>query len=164
MRFRGKLGRPTPVLLVVALLAAALLTLSAGAAAHAPTARAAKKCKRKHHGKRRRCKRSPSPAMISISPASQDFGVPMIGGEDRTFTVTNVGGSPTGVPIPALGQAGTDFSLGPNGCTLPLAPAASCPVDVHVGTAGAGHVSAMLVVTAIPGGTATASATANIEA
>ena len=95
---------------------------------------------------------------------SQDFGVPHIGGEDRTFTVTNIGGSPSGVPISALTQAGTDFSIGANGCLAPLPPAANCSIVVHVGTSGAGHVSALLRVSAIPGGTVSASVMANIEA
>ena len=106
-----------------------------------------------HHGKKHRCKRrSPAPATIAISPASQDFGVPHIGGEDRTFTVSNVGGSPSGVPVSGLTQTGTDFSIAANGCIGPLSAAASCSIVVHVGTHGAGHVSALLAVIAIPGG------------
>jgi hypothetical protein len=95
---------------------------------------------------------------------SQDFGVPHIGGEDRTFTVTNVGGSPSGVPVSSLTQAGADFSIAANGCITPLSGAASCSIVVHVGTKGAGHVSALLTVIAIPGGTVSASMMANIEA
>ncbi len=157
--------RKAPVVLLVAFVAAGLFALSGSAAAQHPIAQASKKCKRKHHGKKHRCKRhAPAPAMISVSPASQDFGVPQIGGETRTFTVTNLGGSSTGVPIPALTQSGTDFFIVGNGCISPLFAGASCPIDVHVATAGAGHVSAMLNVAAIPGGTVSASVTANIEA
>jgi hypothetical protein len=95
---------------------------------------------------------------------SLDFGVPQIGGETRTFTISNVGGSTSGVPVPALSQAGTDFSIARNGCTGLLSVGGSCPIEVRVGTEGAGLVSATLTVTAIPGGTASASMMANIEA
>jgi hypothetical protein len=154
------------VIALAACLIAAAFPLPGSAASHQPFAGSAKKCKkRKHHHKKRRCKRpAPAPAVISISPASQDFGVPQIGGESRTFTVTNVGGSTSGVPVPALTQAGNDFSVAANGCTGLLSAGASCPIDVRVGTEGAGPVSATLTVIAIPGGTASASMTANIEA
>jgi len=51
-----------------------------------------------------------------------------------------------------------------NGCTSLLSAGGNCPIDAHVGTSGAGQVSATLTVTALPGGTASASMTANIEA
>lgn len=150
---------------VIACLAAGLIAVNANAGQHQPVAAASKKCKRKHHKKKRRCKRhTPAPAMISISPISQDFGVPQIGGETRTFTVSNVGGSPSVVVVPTLIQAGSDFSIAANGCTAPLSVGGSCPVDVHVATTGAGQVSATLNVTAIPGGSASAPMTADIEA
>jgi secreted trypsin-like serine protease len=95
---------------------------------------------------------------------SLDFGVPQIGGESRTFTVTNLGGSPSGVPVPTLSQAGDDFSIARNGCTVALSAGASCPIEVHLGTNGAGPVSATLMVVAIPGGTVSASMAAKIEA
>ncbi len=165
MTSRGKLIRRASLILIVTALAAGLSTLSAAAASNGPVAQAAKKCKKKHHGKKHRCKRrAPAPAAISISPMSQDFGVPQIGGEDRTFTVTNVGGSPSGVPIPSLTQAGADFSIASNGCMAPLSGAASCSIVVHVATIGAGQVSALLTVTAIPGGAVTASMMADIQA
>ena len=151
---------------LVGCLGAQAIVLSPDAASGRPAAAAGKKCKRKHHGKKRRCKRRmvPAPASISISPMSQDFGVPQIGGETRTFTVTNIGGSLSGLPVPMLTQTGSDFSMTANGCTFLLSAGGSCPIDVHVGTTGAGQVSATLTVTALPGGTASASMTANIEA
>ncbi len=165
MDARGKLSSRIGVAALVACLAAGASTLSAQAAQGHPAATAAKKCKRKHHGRKHRCKRRmPAPATIAISPASHDFGVAQIGGEDRTFTVTNLGESPSGVPVSGLTQTGTDFSIAANGCTTPLTAAASCSIVVHVGTTGAGHVSALLTVIAIPGGTVTASVMANIEA
>lgn len=150
---------------VIACLAAGLIAVNANAGQHQPVAGASKKCKRKHHKKKRRCKRhSPAPAVISISPMSQDFGVPQIGGETRTFTVTNIGGSTSGVAVPTLSQADSDFSIAANGCMALLSAGATCPVDVHVSTNGAGPVSATLNVIAIPGGTASASMIADIEA
>jgi hypothetical protein len=166
MASRGKLIRKALPIVLVASIASGTFALSAAAAPH-PQA-AAKKCKKKKtvYSKKRRCKkrRAALPASISISPASQDFGVPQIGGEDRTFTVTNVGGSPSGVPIPALSQAGADFSIAANGCIAPLSAAASCSIEIHVATNGAGQVSATITVTAIPGGVVAASMTADIQA
>jgi hypothetical protein len=165
METRGNLISRIAVAALVACLAAGASTLSAEAAPGHSAASAAKKCRRKHHGKKHRCKRrAPELAAISISPMSQDFGVPQIGGEDRAFTVTNVGGSSSGVPVSGLTQTGTDFSIAANGCTAPLSAAASCSIVVHVGTKGAGHVSALLTVIAIPGGTVSAPVMANIEA
>jgi hypothetical protein len=151
---------------LVGCLGAQAIVLSPDAASARPPAATGKKCKRKHHGKKRHCKQKTvmAPAVISISPASQDFGVPQIGGETRTFTVTNVGGSLSGLPVPMLTQSGSDFSVAANGCTSLLSAGGSCPIDVHVGTSGAGQVSANLTVSALPGGTASASMTANIEA
>lgn len=165
MDHRGRLIKRIGVCTLMACLAAGTATLSAQAAPRHPAQGAAKKCKRKHHGKKHRCRRrAPAPATIAISPTSQDFGIPQIGGEDRTFTVTNVGGSPSGVPVSALTQTGDDFSIAANGCMAPLAAAASCSIVVHVDTNGAGHVSVVLTVVAIPGGMASATAMANIEA
>jgi hypothetical protein len=166
MNPRGRLIGLAASLALIACLAAGSVVASANAASRHAVTGASKKCKRKRHGKKRHCKekRVVTPAAISISPASQDFGIPQIGGETRTFTVTNIGGSLSGVPVPALTQSGSDFSTAANGCTSLLSAGESCPVDVQVGTSGAGQVSATLTVTAIPGGTASASMTANIEA
>lgn len=162
---RGRQISKAASIAVIACLAAGLIAANANAGQHRPAAAASKKCKRKHHKKKRHCKRhTPAPAMISISPVSQDFGVPQIGGETRTFTVTNVGGSPSGAAIPSLSPAGDDFSIAANGCTGPLSTGASCPIAIEVGTSGAGQVSATLTVTAVPGGTVSASMMADIEA
>ncbi len=165
MEIRGNRIRGISVGVLVAFLAVGASALSAQASSGHPGERAAKKCKRKHHGKKHRCRRrTATHATIAISPASQDFGVPHIGGEDRTFTVTNVGGSPSGVPVSGVTQTGADFSIAANGCTVPLPAAGSCAIVVHVGTHGAGHVSALLTVIAIPGGMVSAPVMANIEA
>jgi hypothetical protein len=156
------------VLALVAAVTSGALASPLLASGHGQLASSAKKCgKRKHRHKKRRCKRPPvpAPASIAISPASQDFGVPQIGGETRTFTITNVGGSTSGLPVPALtAPSAPDFSIGANGCTNLLPPGASCPIDVHVATNGAGRESATLTVAASPGGTVSASMTADIQA
>jgi hypothetical protein len=166
MNSRGRLIAPAASLALIACLAAGSLAAGANANPRHPVAAASKKCKRPHRSRKRHCKHNGAmaPAMISLSPASQDFGVPQIGGERRNFTVSNIGGSLSGVAVPILTQGGSDFSIAANGCTYLLSAGASCPVDVQVGTSGAGQVSATLTVTAIPGGTASASMTADIEA
>ena len=166
MGLRGDWIDRVAVITIAAALCAVASALPARAASHAPEAGVAKKCKkRRHHHKKRHCRRPvPAPAAISISPASQDFGVPQIGGETRTFTIANTGGSASGVPVAMLTQAGDDFSIAGNGCTVPLSAGGSCSIDVRVGTEGAGPVSATLTVVAIPGGMVAASMTADIEA
>jgi hypothetical protein len=166
MRHKGnRIGRVAVTAIAMCIVAAAF-PLPGSATPHRPLAGVAKKCKKRHrHHRKRRCKRpARAPAMISVSPASLDFGVPQIGGETRTLTVANVGGSPSGVPVPALSQTGDDFSIIANGCMGPLAAGAGCPVEVRLGTRGAGPVSATLTVTAIPGGTASAPLRGNIQA
>jgi len=155
------------VIAIAAFILAAAFPLPGWGASHSPSAGVAKKCKKRkrHQKKKRHCRPpAPAPAMISVSPASLDFGSPNIGGETRTLTIVNVGGSTAGVPAPRLDQAGDDYSIASNGCLVPLNAGASCPIDVHVGTMGAGRVSATLTVTAFPGGTVSASITALIEA
>jgi hypothetical protein len=167
MTFRGNLIRRAVPLLVLTGLVAGAFALTAEGASRQSVAAASKKCKKRAHGKKHRCKKRhvTQPASISISPASQDFGVPQIGGETRTFTVTNVGGSPSGLPVPTLmAPDPSDFSIGANGCINLLPPGGGCPIDVHVSTNGAGRESATLTVTAMPGGTVSASVTADIEA
>jgi hypothetical protein len=153
---------------LVACLGAQSIVLSPDAASGRPAAAAGKKCKRKHHGKKRRCKRRmvPAPASISISPMSQDFGIPEIpDGATRTFMVTNAGGTSSGVPIPAITGANMDnFKIAANGCVAPLGPSLTCQIDVNLPPRGAGLVSATLNVTAIPGGVASSTMTGDIEA
>ncbi|MGA8927872.1 MAG: hypothetical protein WB462_16790 [Solirubrobacterales bacterium] len=163
MEARGNLVRIAVVALVVCL-AAGVTALSARAQQR-PASAAAKKCKKKHHARKRRCRR-PAPASISVSPTSADFGMPSVGDEPiRTFTVTNMGGSLSGVPVPVIGgPGGASFSVVANGCTTPLAPGAVCPISVQLPFKDpVGPKSATLDVTAVPGGTASAAMTGDVE-
>ncbi|HEY6771279.1 MAG TPA: choice-of-anchor D domain-containing protein [Solirubrobacterales bacterium] len=153
---------------LAACLIAAASPLPGSAASHSPRAGVAKKCKkRKHRHKKRRCKRSaPAPAMISISPASQDFGIVHLPqGPTRSFVIINMGGSPSGVPIPSVaGSNPENFSVVANSCAAPLGPGLTCQIDVDLLPQGHGPVMATLNLSAIPGGTASAAMTGRIEA
>jgi hypothetical protein len=161
-------SRAAAVALAASLLAAAM-PLPGSAASHSPGAGVAKKCKkRKHRHKKRRCKRrvTPAPAMISISPASQDFGIVQLPqGPTRSFVITNMGGSPSGLPVPSIaGSNPQNFSVVANSCAAPLGPGLTCQIDIDLLPEGHGPVSATLNVSAIPGGTASAAMTGRIEA
>jgi hypothetical protein len=165
---RGRLLGRAASLVLVASIGAGSFALTASAASHGSVAAASKKCKRKHHRKKRRCKRRavPAPAMIAISPASQDFGITrQPEGATGTFTVTNAGGSPSGLPVPTLtGPDAASFSISANTCTNLLAPAAACRIDVHLPPTGPlGVKSATLNVMAVPGGMVSASFTGDVE-
>lgn len=107
------------------------------------------------------------PASITISPTSQDFGMPpAFGKSTRTFVVTNTGGSPTGLPVPAIsGPDAASFSIGANACTILLAPGTSCSiyVDLPFSNPTPGQKTATLSVTAMPGGVASAGMAGNIQ-
>ena len=167
MESRGnRIGHASLVLLAACLVAGPLAG-GAHAASQGPAV-AAKKCKHKRHGQKRKCKRKATmaPASISISPASQDFGIPPpIGKTTRSFTVTNAGGSLAGLPVPIItGQSSDSFAIGSNGCLDALPAGATCQVDVDLFPRGAGVVSATLKVVAVPGGTVTATVTGDVEA
>ena len=157
MELRGKHIRWAPVILLVACFVAGPLALGAQGAPHHPSAIASKKCKKKRHGKKRRCKRERKaalPARLAISPTSQDFGIPTIpDGATRTFVVTNTGGMPSGVPIPAITGANADsFKIAANGCVTLLGPSLTCQIDVPLPPRGAGLASAALTSPRSPGG------------
>jgi hypothetical protein len=168
--------RRAPLIVLLAMLLFGSLALPAASAADHPLAAASKKCKKKHRGKRYRCEKGPakppvSPpavtqARISISPTLRDFGAPPpFGKSTRTFVIANSGGSLSGVPVPVITGLNSDsFSLGSNSCTVPLGPGAACQVDVDLFPRGAGVVSALLNVTAVPGGTASAGMAGDIQA
>jgi len=104
-----------------------------------------------------------APGELSISPATQDFGMVVTGGNSATttFTVTNTGGTPTGALAVAL--SGTDlaqFEVTSDGCnTQVLAGAATCQITLRFSPTTAGSKTASVTVTATPGGTTVASLT-----
>jgi hypothetical protein len=167
MRSRGTQIRRASLITVVACLVAAPIAIAASGDAPAHDAVTAKKCKRKHHGRKHRCRRAvPAPASIAISPTSQDFGlVPVNSKTTRTFTITNAGGSPSGVPLPTImGPNADSFSIAFNTCYGSLPPAGTCRVDVDLPFADPfGMRAGTLNVAAVPGGTVSAAMTGDIE-
>ncbi len=97
---------------------------------------------------------------LSIAPATRDFGSFLTGTSStvQSFTVTNTGGSATGMLASALGgtHAG-EFAIVSDGCNqVALAAAATCAVTVRFNPASAGAKSASLTVSGSPGGAAVA--------
>jgi hypothetical protein len=98
-------------------------------------------------------------AILSISPASFDFGDVIEGtnSADQTFTVTNTGEGKSGTVTVGLGGTDpADFTQDSTTCGAKLAVGASCTVSVHFNPSAAEADDATLSVTADPGGTATA--------
>lgn len=98
-------------------------------------------------------------AHLVVTPGSLDFGTLSLGAHTAPmdFTVRNAGGTLSGAPMVMLSDP-TQFTIAANGCTAPLAPAASCTVSVAFAPAdSAGAKSATLTAAATPGGTASSS-------
>jgi len=64
-----------------------------------------------------------------------------------SFTFGNVGGSPTGYLTVAITTGGTDFSIVANACTGPIAPLATCKIQVGFTPATFGAKAGTLTVT-----------------
>lgn len=128
------------MLLVVALLVGAVTAGVASAGDPGATA-SKKKCKKK--GKKK-CKKGPKlptssspnaalkPAQVTVSPTSHDFGnVDADVSPPATFTVTNIGGVPTGaVTATIMGANPANFTVTANGCAAGINGGASCPINV----------------------------------
>jgi hypothetical protein len=100
-----------------------------------------------------------APALLSVSPTSNDFGTIDVGmmSAATTFTVRNDGDDTSGVPSASLG--GTDsgqYTVTANTCTAALAAGATCTVSVAFAPTSYNVKNATLAVTASPGGTAIA--------
>ena len=93
-------------------------------------------------------------AALSINPGTFDFDDTEVGTDSapKTFTVTNTGNIPTGVPTVALGSGAADFEISGNTCTAVLAPSATCTVNVKFTPTAAGPATRQLNVSATPGG------------
>ncbi len=105
-----------------------------------------------------------APGALAIAPAARDFGNVLVGqvSTNQTFTVSNTGGAPTGLPTVALGGSGAgQFTIVTNGCGAVLAPAATCAVVVRFAPSAAGARAASLSVSGVPGGTASAALRGN---
>jgi hypothetical protein len=93
-----------------------------------------------------------SPAVLSVTPASGDFGSVGTGGlsNELTFTVTNTGGAASGVV--SVAPNSTQYQISSNGClNKTLAPGASCVVGVKFAPTAVGVVKDRLNATASPG-------------
>jgi len=105
-----------------------------------------------------------APAGLGVAPSSFTFPAGTVAGNTsvaQSFTVTNSGGVASGVPTATL--AGTDsgqFGITTNGCMAALGAGASCTILVVFKPTSAGAKSAMLSVTATPGGTKSAAISA----
>ncbi|MCC7000326.1 MAG: choice-of-anchor D domain-containing protein [Deltaproteobacteria bacterium] len=99
------------------------------------------------------------PALLVGDATSHAFGViDVTRSASFTWTLSNTGDVPTGVPALTSTGATTQYSV-TNGCTAALAAGASCTVVVrYAPTAAAAH-ALTVSVTATPGGTVTLAAT-----
>ena len=100
-----------------------------------------------------------TPAALSITPATFDFGSVIAGSAsgDQSFTVTNTGQTTSGpVSVSVSGANQADFTVDSNTCGAALPGGGTCTISVQYAPAAAGASTAALSVTAGPGGTATA--------
>jgi len=99
---------------------------------------------------------TPPGAFLDLAPTSMDFGQIALGTTAvATFTLTNQGASPSGVP--SFAAEGATYPLGtPNpvtvsGCGAALAPNASCTFTISVTPSKLGLLQAFVRITADPG-------------
>jgi hypothetical protein len=95
---------------------------------------------------------------LAVAPASGDLGSATVGSTSRalTFTVRNVGRSPTGaIAAVILGRDAAELVITSNPCTT-LAPGQMCAIGVTLRPVVAGPKTATLRITATPGGAAQA--------
>jgi hypothetical protein len=176
MRIRG-----ASALVAIGLLAGAV-AIAPLSMASAPTAEIAKKkCKKKKSAssaKKRKCRKkkpaatpapAPGPAQLSIVPAGHDFGlvdVLFTPHHNKTFTVTNAGGSTSGLLLTSVSGPNADkFPISNDTCNgTALGAGTSCTLVITFTPSGAGDTgarSATLYVTASPGGILAAPLAAN---
>jgi hypothetical protein len=158
-----KRGRRAGIALLVICLGLTALAIPVEGASHRPVAVASKKCKKKHHGHRTRCKKRPR-AVLSISPAATDFGtIGPIDSAPYDFVVTNTGKLPSGTPATSVsGPGAAYFRINATSCSGPLAPAESCTVTVQSVNNDGGSGTAKLDVAAAPGGAVSAALIVNL--
>ncbi len=96
---------------------------------------------------------------LSISPTNPPAFPSVVEGgtgTTQTFTITNTGGSATGIPSVGFATSTSDFTVTDNQCFAALPPAGMCTVTVRFNPSVAGALSANLRVSATPGGTVSA--------
>ncbi len=92
---------------------------------------------------------------LAISPTNPAaFASVVEGGTGATqmFTITNNGGSASGIPSVGFATATNDFTITNNQCLAALSPAGTCSVTVRFNPSVAGNLNANLRVSATPGG------------
>jgi hypothetical protein len=97
--------------------------------------------------------------LLRLTPTTATFDPTLVNAvsASRSFTVTNGGEAPTGpITVSSGGANPTDFSLDSNTCGPALGAGLTCTIVVIFRPAAAGARSATLNVTAMPGGTQTA--------
>jgi hypothetical protein len=95
------------------------------------------------------------PAQLTITPASAAYGTVFLGQTlNRTFTVGNAGGAPSG-PV-SVSVTGAAFAAVEDTCMAGLAPGDSCQVIVRFEPPASGGFMGTLTASAAPGGTAQA--------
>jgi hypothetical protein len=99
-----------------------------------------------------------TPAQLGVTPGSKTYDPAAVGAQSGpvTFTVTNSGQSPSGVPTVGLDNA-TDFTVTSNGCTAAVGAGSSCEVQVAFTPQASGPRTSTLTVSATPGGATSAS-------
>jgi hypothetical protein len=101
------------------------------------------------------------PALLT-GTSSNNFGTVVVNGTSGsvTWTVTNGGDVPTGVPALTNGAPG-EVVVGASTCAVALAAGASCTIAVSFSPTTTGSRSGMLTLAASPGGSVTFAASAN---
>ena len=101
-----------------------------------------------------------SAGTLTINSGSQDFGSVLLGGmsSNTIFTITNTGGSPTGILAGSLGGTNANQFTVTDNCTgMALAASGTCTMVVRFNPTVAGGKSASVSVNASPGGSVSAS-------
>ncbi len=95
------------------------------------------------------------PAALSSSPTLVNFGssVTAVASAVSVLTITNTGGSTTGVPVVALaGANAANFAIADNGCTTALTAGQSCRIGLRFTPTARGARTANVGISATPGG------------
>ena len=97
-------------------------------------------------------------AAIALTPAAHDFGSVAVNDTTgvQVFTLTNVGGSATGVPAISLSGANPTQFTSTSTCASALQPLQTCAISVRFSPTTLGSDVASLDVVASPGGAAAA--------
>jgi hypothetical protein len=183
---RNRLALVASAMLIVGLLAGLTTSASSGAGDPGTTAPKKKKKKKcaagthkvvvKKHGKKKKKKCVPDappgpPAVLTISPASFTYADTQHGDQSapKPFTVTNTGGSASGVPATSVTEVNNPipgdppgFAVSANSCTAAVAPGGTCTVTVVFQPTSNGNPQpyrAVLHVIATSGGDAQAALT-----